>query len=308
MTDLSKAWTEERGIKESMDRQKAMERNLKESRFSTGAREIALATLNGWPIESMGVEQRECETHGSFESIGQKVGWYDGKTKELWSKCPACLAEFDEEKRREKAEREAEEAEANRHAQLAGAGIPARFAERTLANFKAEGKAQADAAEIARDFIENFQTYRKKGASLVFSGRPGTGKSHLALAILQGIMPRYIGRYVTCMDVIREVRSTWRKDSEKGEAEILKDLCDQPLLVIDEIGMQYGSDGEQTILFDVLDLRYREMRPTILITNQDKEGFKTYVGERIFDRLTESARWVPFAWESYRKVARKEQA
>jgi DNA replication protein DnaC len=276
-------------------------------KLSNGAREIALATLNGWAIEPMGVEKHDCETHGAFESIGQRVGWYDGGAKELWSKCPTCMAEYEEDKRKEKEEREAEAHAADRRANLAAAGIPSRFAERTLANFKAADKPQQNAAEIARDFIENFQTYRKAGASLVFSGRPGTGKSHLALAILQGIMPRYIGRYVTCMDVIREVRSTWRKDSEKGEAQILQDLCNQPLLVIDEIGMQYGSDGEQTILFDVLDLRYREMRPTILITNQDKDGFKTYVGERIFDRLTESARWVPFAWESYRKVARKEQ-
>ena len=66
--------------------------------------------------------------------------------------------------------------------------------------------------------------------------------------------------------------------------------------------------GEQTILFDVLDRRYRDMMPTILLTNQDKKGFKEFIGERTFDRLVETARWVPFDWPSYRPTARKEAA
>ena len=57
--------------------------------------------------------------------------------------------------------------------------------------------------------------------------------------------------------------------------------------------MQYGTDGEQTILFDVQDRRYRERMPTILLTNQDKDGFKGFVGERSFDWLIESCQWIP---------------
>lgn len=78
------------------------------------------------------------------------------------------------------------------------------------------------------------------------------------------------------------------------------------LLVIDEVGVQYGTEGEQTILFDVLDLRYRGMLPTILMTNQDLSGMKGFLGERTWDRVRETCRWVPFDWESYRPVARNE--
>ena len=72
--------------------------------------------------------------------------------------------------------------------------------------------------------------------------------------------------------------------------------------------MQYGTDGEQTIVFDVLDRRYREVRPTLILTNQDKAGLKAFVGERTFDRLVETCRWVPFDWPSYRPQARREAA
>ena len=110
------------------------------------------------------------------------------------------------------------------------------------------------------------------------------------------------------MEVIQHIRSTWRKDSEASEVDLLAEFGQVPLLVIDEIGMQYGTESEQNHLFDVLDRRYRDMMPTILLTNQNRDGFRQYVGDRIYDRMTECARWVPFPWESYRPIARKEIA
>jgi DNA replication protein DnaC len=107
------------------------------------------------------------------------------------------------------------------------------------------------------------------------------------------------------MDLIRSVRETWRRDCEKTETQVLNYLQYLDLLVIDEVGVQYGTDGEQTVIFDVLDRRYREMRPTVILTNQDKDGFKGFVGDRTFDRLAETARWVPFDWQSYRPTARR---
>ena len=68
-----------------------------------------------------------------------------------------------------------------------------------------------------------------------------------------------------------------------------------------------GTDGEQTILFDVLDARYRDMRPTIMLTNQGAEGLRGYLGDRTFDRVRETSKFVAFDWESYRPMARDEQ-
>ena len=132
----------------------------------------------------------------------------------------------------------------------------------------------------------------------MLSGNPGTGKSHLAAAILQFILPKHVGAYMTLMDLIRKLRDTWRRDSEMSESQLLAKLQAIPLLVIDEVGVQYGTDGERSILFDVMDRRYREMRPTILMTNLGKDDFRAAVGDRVFDRLTEVARWVPFDWQS----------
>ena len=255
-------------------------------------------------FKDIGRRQESCAKHGEFMATGVRLPG----GREIWTRCESCAAEAAAAERARKAAKEAEHARAVLEAKLSETAIPTRFLGKTLDNFNATTEGQRYAATVARDFIENFPAHLKRGDGLILSGMPGTGKSHIAAAILQGILPKHVGMYATCMGAIRAVRETWRKDSERSEREVLSILGDVPLLVLDEIGVQYGTDGEQTIIFDILDRRYRDMRPTILLTNQDKAGFKQFIGERAYDRMTETARWVPFDWPSYRAQARREAA
>lgn len=240
-----------------------------------------------------------CSEHGPFVSR-QILG-------RIWSRCPGC------EEARSVAEQAAEanaarlQAEARQRKLLGRAAIPERFIGRTFETFKADTDDKRRAQSVLRDYSDNFDENARKGRGLILSGKPGTGKSHLAGAVLQAHIDKDV-LYATCLDLIRMVRETWRKDSERSERQVLAFLAGLDLLVIDEMGVQYGTDGEQTILFDVLDARYRALKPTILLTNQDAEGLKGYLGERTFDRLRETCKLVAFEWESYRPTARKEAA
>lgn len=240
--------------------------------------------------------EASCPEHGPFLSKNM--------FRNIWSRCPSCSELRDAEIRAEQALAERERREQHHRTMLADARIPTRFIGSTFDTFMADTPAKRHALTTARDFADNFAAHSKRGGVLIFAGQIGTGKSHLAGAILQAILTPDV-RYITCMDLIRLVRETWRKDSEKSESQVLRYLESLDLLVIDEVGMQYGTEGEQTILFDVLDRRYREVKPMVLLTNQDRDGFKTFVGDRIFDRLVETSRWVPFEWASYRGTARK---
>jgi DNA replication protein DnaC len=254
--------------------------------------------------EPLGEQRRECEKHGEYLSSGVR---YFGR-REIWTQCPDCTAEEESARLKAEAERKATEAQQRMESLLEQACIPQRFIGRTFDRFNAETPAQQSALQIVRGYSDSFSQHLRKGTGLILSGLPGTGKSHLAGAVLQAILPEHCGLYVTCLGLIRMVRSTWRKDNETSEAEVMRTLSNVPLLVIDEIGVQYGTEGEQTILFELLDERYRNLRPTILLTNQDKNGLKQFLGERTYDRLTETCRWVPFDWESYRPTARREAA
>jgi DNA replication protein DnaC len=251
---------------------------------------------------SLGEKQAQCPDHGEFTSSGMKYM----TNIQVWTKCPDCEDRRISDDRKAEAEKQAKHAREQLESQLEQSAIPARFLSKTFESFNSQGDHQSKALEIVRSYANAFGAHLSKGEGLVLSGLPGTGKSHLAAAVLQSIMPQHVGLYITCLSLIRAVRGTWRKDSEKSETEVLNTLCTVPLLVLDEIGVQYGTDGEQTILFDVLDRRYRDMMPTILLTNQDKKGFKGFIGERSFDRLVETSRWVSFDWPSYRATARSE--
>lgn len=254
--------------------------------------------------EPLGTQEKICDEHGPYVSTGCR---YLG-AREIWSRCPDCEERRIADEERAKVEARAAAAQREIEYMMEQSAIPARFAGRSLDNFKATSPEQTAALAIAREFLENFEQHRKRGDTLVFMGMPGTGKSHLATAILQGLMPKYCGMYTTCLGMIRAIRATWRKDSEKSESDVLATLEQAPLLVIDEIGVQYDTDAEKTLIFEVIDRRYREMQPTILLTNQSKSGLKEFLGERAFDRLTENAKWVVFDWPSYRAQARKEMA
>ena len=267
------------------------------------ARSIDFNRVMGRSMSAIGKLQLSCPRHGEYMATGTRLA-----SRDIWTSCPGCKLEWERQEAAEKAAVAARWEAQAKSARLQQAAIPQRFIDRTLETFKATTPEQQRAFGIAMEFASNFEHHYKKGSWLVFSGLPGTGKSHLAAGILQAIMPAYVGRYFTCMEVIQHIRSTWRKDSEASEIDLLAEFGQVPLLVIDEIGMQYGTESEQNHLFDVLDRRYRDMMPTILLTNQNKDGFRQYVGDRIYDRMTECARWVPFPWESYRPIARKEIA
>jgi DNA replication protein DnaC len=262
------------------------------------------ATTPATMREPLGDRDMDCAEHGPYLSAGMR---YMGR-REVWTPCPSCEDARLARQRQAEAVAQAERARSHLEFLIGEAAIPARFIGRTLDNFQATTEPQQEALKVAREFAENFEDHRRRGSTLILSGLPGTGKSHLAAAVLQALMPRHCGLYTTCMNVIRNIRGTWRKDSERSETQVLNIYAEVPLLVLDEIGVQYGTDGEQTILFDVLDRRYRDMQPSIFLTNQDKKGFASFIGERTYDRLRETSTWVAFDWPSYRPQARKEAA
>jgi DNA replication protein DnaC len=243
-----------------------------------------------------------CPQHGDYESEGVRLS----RGREVWKPCPGCSADqklAEEDRRREE---RAARARAEYEQKVGAAAIPPRFIGKTLESFRADSEAHRVVLSVARDYIDNFEQYRKTGQGLILAGMPGTGKSHIGAAILQAILPVHVGQYVTCLQMIRLVRESWRKDSERSERKVIDMIGQVPLLVVDEIGVQYGTEGEQTVIFDILDKRYRDLMPSVLLTNQDTAGFKSFIGERAFDRLTETCRWVAFDWPSYRAQARRE--
>ncbi|WMR96878.1 ATP-binding protein [Mergibacter septicus] len=106
----------------------------------------------------------------------------------------------------------------------------------------------------------------------------------------------------TALQIARDIKNSWSKDSQISEEKVIKFYTDKDLLIIDEIGVQFGSEAEKIILFEIINTCYEQMKPTILISNLSEQELGDYIGERVLDRMMEGqGAIIAFDWESYRK-------
>ena len=177
---------------------------------------------------------------------------------------------------------------------------PKRYWNEKLETYNAKPESQIKAKMAAQDFIKAVDC--GIFCSLIFIGKVGTGKTHLALSIIRECG----GLYRLSSNIVEELRRAKSFTAKESEAEILDNYGSARLLVIDEIGRGVAGAEEQYMLYQIINERYNRRKPTILISNQTKKDFLNYIGIAAADRLTESAQVVEFTWQSYRAVIRRD--
>lgn len=181
--------------------------------------------------------------------------------------------------------------------------IPARFEGRTFDNYRADDAGSLKAMETCREYARVFPDRLRTGSSLILCGNAGTGKTHLACSIALHVIREHAlaAVYMTVGRAFRMVKETYRRDAGKTEEEVLSFFSTPELLVLDEIGVQYGSDTEKNILFEIVNERYEALLPTVLISNLALPALTEYAGERVIDRMKENGgKLVVFDWKSHR--------
>ena len=249
-----------------------------------------------------------CGNHGYWENrvLKSHVGKMQGR-------CPFCDAErMQAEQAQEVAERSGgplSRRQRKINELLGGSGIPKRFRERTFLNYRAETPEQQLVLERAQRYAENFDKAMDRGASFIFNGLPGTGKTHLACAVANHAISRWgcSALFITVLEALQRIKATYG-GGEKTEAEVIEMLASVDLLVLDEVGVQLGTKFEEVMITDIINRRYADMRPTIILSNLDSAGLESYLGARVLDRMGEGGGGVlAFNWPSYRPKVLKDK-
>jgi DNA replication protein DnaC len=186
---------------------------------------------------------------------------------------------------------------------LKRAAIPPRFADRRLETFIPHAEGPRGALRIATEYADNFDDALKTGRSLILCGGVGAGKTHLAVGIAHRVIAQNrVAVFTSVLAAIRTVKETYGNASQLTEAQAIERLTKPDLLILDEVGVQFGSATEKMIMFEIINGRYEALRPTIVISNLAKDALIEYLGERAVDRLREGGgRMVIFDWPSFRK-------
>lgn len=151
----------------------------------------------------------------------------------------------------------------------------------------------------ARDAVRKFCETGTSVLGLI--GTRGAGKTQFgAVAIMQ--VPRNESPF-SCVAKIRsavELAADLKADLEtQGENGWFREHAMLKLLVVDEI-QNSGSEYVRTMLETLIDARYREERPTILIGNLSAGQFSAAVGPSTSDRCNEGGGLVVCDWPSFR--------
>lgn len=245
----------------------------------------------------------QCRVHGDFtdELIESFL------SEHFWQGCTRC--QFDALHSADEAVRKPAQAlrrDWGMNVSLMASDIPLRFRAATLDTYRTDTEGQAVALTECRDYVHGFERNWELGRSMMLLGDVGTGKTHLGCAIAQQVIRSYgaSARYTMAIEIIRDIKMTFDKKSEQTERDVYASLLAPDLLVIDEVGVQHGSDFERQVLFEVIDSRYRQLMPTIVISNLGLAGLRKCLGDRAVDRLTDAGGpAVLFTWSSARGEA-----
>jgi DNA replication protein DnaC len=165
---------------------------------------------------------------------------------------------------------------------LEATGIPLRYQRCRFAGFKTAsrdrgGKTQlVGALTLARRYVDEFigPEGRFRESGLIFTGPPGVGKTHLAVAVLAELVERYRmhGRFVDFTSLIHQIQATFDPRSPDSKREILDPIIGAEVLVLDELGAQKPTPWVNDILYLIMNSRYTARLPTLFTTNYRLEA------------------------------------
>lgn len=256
----------EYGIEEPFKRMKARSEQMQQERREFMATQPQIIRCRVHPDCERLIDERLTATATAVNG---------GELKAGYAQCPKCR----------------EEAEAD---WLQKCGVPEILSPATFENFVPDSEEDAGHVAVVKEFCQ------VKRGSLILLGEYGTGKSHLAVAAC-----RSFGRvwFVSGNSLVFALRATYR---DRLAFDPIERAQSAKLFILDDVGLSSGGRDELPLIHEILDHRHNERKPTIITSNLPYDGLASVLGERMMDRLRQSAfRVLTFTGASHRREARE---
>ena len=162
------------------------------------------------------------------------------------------------------------------------------------------------ADKVAVEVSNLLEGRRDPRKGFLLFGPPGTGKTLLGCIMLNELILRWgkPGRFLNLSrKYFEKLRDTYSESSDNyGQTwQIMEELSNMPFLMLDDFGIQRGTESETEMLYNLVDARYGDERFTVVTTNKPLEEIKDISQGRIYSRLMEMCRPVEMDGVDFRQ-------
>ena len=138
-----------------------------------------------------------------------------------------------------------------------------------------------DVINYCREYTAHFTPHSD---SLLLRGATGVGKTHLCLAIARGVTEQGFGVvYGSVQPLLRQLEAE-HFGRASGDSEAQLTGCD--LLVLDDLGMEFDTPFTRACIYNILNARLLEGRPTVVSTNLGLRALQERYGDQIASRIS----------------------
>ena len=136
--------------------------------------------------------------------------------------------------------------------------------------------------ESCRNYAQKFNSH---SPNLMFMGGTGLGKTHLSLAIANvAINKGFSVVYGTSQNILSDLQNEnfGRTDNLTYEE---FDVLHADLLIIDDLGTEFSSRFSEACLYNIINTRILQRKPTIISSNYEHDDFEREYNQRIVSRI-----------------------
>jgi DNA replication protein DnaC len=194
---------------------------------------------------------------------------------------PAC------ERKDERREWELMRRDARVASLLQKSGLSKRLRRYTFDNFKPYVSPEATRALAkVEEYLARWEENKENGWGLYLCGGVGTGKTHLAVAVLNELIRRkkVPSLFVTVPELLDNLRGAYN-DPGRNLDEWMDTVKNADLLVLDDLGSERPTEWVQERIFVIVNHRYREALPTIFTSNIGPKDLADQLGKRTASRI-----------------------
>jgi DNA replication protein DnaC len=177
-----------------------------------------------------------------------------------------------------------------------GARIPKRYAKCDFESFNTDlpdlGPSEHQSLHTARFRAMRFvEEYPNDKTGLLFIGNTGTGKTHLAVAVIRGLIDmKGVGcLFVDYRELLREIRQSYSPSVQATELDVLRPVLETEVVLIDDLGASATqTPWERDTVAYILNKRYSDELTTIITTHLIDKASPVAEAEQPVDRFAKN--------------------